>query len=370
MGLFLTIVLSVWALMHAYVFARLGSIPWLGLHQSPWKLWLIALGCWAFYPLVRTVDAFKPGFVPWLIEGFAAQWIGILFLAFAGFLILDLVTLGGALWRAYTVTLRGALVGVVAVLSLVASIQGFRAPVVREYEVALPGLPRERDGLVLVHVSDLHLGAVLRGSWMRRLAGRVAELRPDLVVVVGDVIDGDAPRVEPMLPELSRLQAPLGVWAVTGNHEYYAGVDASVRILERAGFNVLRNRSAEVVPGLVLAGVDDLSARRQFHASGDALGRALSPRPAGATILLSHTPLRVEESARLGVGLMLSGHTHNGQIWPFTHLVRLRYPHICGRYEVDGMTLLVSRGAGTWGPRMRLWRPGEVLKITLRSGPG
>jgi hypothetical protein len=94
---------------------------------------------------------------------------------------------------------------------------------------------------------------------------------------------------------------------------------------------------------------------------------ANTDRPVGATILLSHSPLQADKVAAAGVGLMLSGHTHNGQIWPFNHLVALRYPLMGGRYQVEGMTVVVSRGAGTWGPRMRLWRPSEIVRIKLKA---
>ena len=100
---------------------------------------------------------------------------------------------------------------------------------------------------------------------------------------------------------------------------------------------------------------------------GDPIAQALEGRPPGATILLSHTPWQAERIAGAGVGLMLSGHTHGGQIWPFGYLVRSRYPLLEGRYEVDRMPVLVSRGTGTWGPRMRLWRAGEILRVTLRG---
>jgi hypothetical protein len=137
--------------------------------------------------------------------------------------------------------------------------------------------------------------------------------------------------------------------------------------MEKARFKVLRNRWAEVRPGLIVAGVDDLTSKRRSGIKGDFLAQALKNRPEGAAILLSHTPWEAEKAASYGVGLMLSGHTHGGQIWPFDYLVRLAYPLLEGRYEVDGMPVIVTRGAGTWGPRMRLWGPGEILKVTLRS---
>ena len=137
-------------------------------------------------------------------------------------------------------------------------------------------------------------------------------------------------------------------------------------LFEEVSFKLLRNGWAEVRPGLILAGVDDLTARRRNGQGGDPISQALVGRPAGATILLSHTPWQAERAARAGAGLMLSGHTHGGQIWPFGYLMRRFYPLLEGRYEVGGMTVIVSRGTGLWGPRMRLWRPSEILRVTLR----
>jgi len=204
--------------------------------------------------------------------------------------------------------------------------------------------------------------------WLTRLVTRVNDLRPDLVFVVGDILEGGDKRAEQdFVPILAKLRSPLGVWAVTGNHEFYNGIDRSVQLIEAAGCAVLRDRWAEVVPGLVLAGVDDLTARRRPGRDGQPVQKALTDRPLGAAILLSHTPWQADTAAATGAGLMISGHTHNGQIWPFNHLVGLRYPLLGGRYEVAGMPVIVGRGTGTWGPRMRLWRPGELVRIRLRT---
>ena len=259
--------------------------------------------------------------------------MGTLFLAFAVLVVLDAVTLGGFLLPRLAPALRGWALAGAAVLAAVALVQGLRPPVVVDYEVKLAGLPAGRDGTVLVELSDLHLGTLIGEAWMARLVDRVDAMKPDLIVVDGDLIDGNVARVEPMVPVLRRLAAPLGVWAVTGNHEFYAGLARSVKLFEDAGFHVLQDRWAEVVPGLVLAGVDDLTARRQFGLDGAPVERALAGRPAGATVLLSHTPWQAERAAGLGAGLMLSGHTHDGQIWPFGYLVRLTYPLLGGRYR-------------------------------------
>jgi predicted MPP superfamily phosphohydrolase len=238
-----------------------------------------------------------------------------------------------------------------------------RAPVVDACEVRLPGLPPALDGTVVVALSDLHLGSVLGADWLARRVAQVQGERPDLVLLLGDLFEGHggAPTGE-LLPLLGKLSAPLGVWAVPGNHEDGHGGGGNGQVpVESAGITVLRDRWVQAAPGLVLAGVADGEKEGSF-------ARALAGRPPGGVLLLSHSPHKADAAAAAsGGGLMLSGHTHGGQVWPFGYLVRFRSPWVEGRFRVGGMDLIVTRGAGTWGPRMRLWLPGEILRITLRA---
>lgn len=366
-AVFIAVVLSVWAAMHAYVFWRLSSVPWVADHVAPSALVWTAVGLAASFPLARFLHARHLAVAGRPLEFIAANWVGVLFLLLAMLLAADVLTLGGWLFPWFAPSVRGGAAIVALLLAFVAAVQGARPPVVTEHAVRLAGLPLERDGLVVVAVSDLHLGSMIGAEWMRRLIVRLSDLKPDAVVIVGDLVDSEVGALEPLLPVLRTLRAPLGVWAVTGNHEYYAGLDRSVTLLEAAGFSVLRDRAAEVAPGLVFAGVDDLGARRQFGRNDRALEQALADRLPGAVVLLSHSPVQADTAVALGVGLMLSGHTHNGQIWPFNYLVRLSNRLVGGRYEVGGMTVIVGRGTGTWGPRMRLWQPSEILRVTLRA---
>jgi len=366
-AIFLTLVLTAWALMHWYVFWRLGTVPWVAAHCPTKWLALFASVLWLSYPLARCLNAWNWAAVGGPLEFAAAVWMGTLFLVFVALLVVDGLTVGGLLFSQVAPQMRTIAVLIAGIGAVIGLGQGLRAPVVRDYEVRLAGLPSDRDGLTLVAISDLHLGTLRGGRWLTNLLGRIEELKPDLVVIVGDLVDGNVRQVEQLLPTLKQLRAPLGVWAVTGNHEYYAGLAPSVELFHAAGYHLLRDRWAEVTPGLILAGVDDLTAREQFGPSGDALELALANRPGGATLLLSHSPLESERAAAAGVKLMLSGHTHAGQIWPFNFLVRLKYPLLVGRFEVAGMTLIVGRGTGTWGPPMRLWQPSEILRIRLRA---
>jgi predicted MPP superfamily phosphohydrolase len=366
-ALFVVVALAVWTAMHAYVFWRLASVPWTAEGVPPRAWFWTAVALAASYPVARLLNSRHLEAVGEPLEFLAANWIGVLFLLLVALLAADVVTLGGWVLPRLAPVIRGSAAGLALILAVIGLVQGLRPPVVHEYEVKLKGLPKERDGLVLVAISDLHLGTLIGKRWMTRLISRVDGLKPEVVVIVGDLVDGEVGRLEPLLPVLQKLRAPLGVWAVTGNHEYYAGLERSVDLLKAAGYTVLRDSAAEVVPGLVLAGVDDLGARRQFGLTDRAIEKALKDRPAGAVILLSHSPVQADKAAAGGAGLMLSGHTHNGQIWPFNFLVRLSNPMVGGLYEAGGMPVIVGRGTGTWGPRMRLWLPSEILRITLRA---
>ena len=218
------------------------------------------------------------------------------------------------------------------------------------HEVKVPSLPGGRTELKLVQLSDLHLGTLLGERWLGRRVAEVNALSPDLVVVTGDLVDAEVGPVAPLAPGPALSPAPLGVWGVTGNHEFYAGLERCLAVYEAAGIRTLRDGWAEAAPGLVLTGVDDLTARRQLGLDGRTLDRAFAGVPENAVVVhLSHSPLLVREAAARGARLMLSGHTHGGQLWPFIYLSAIPYPFQAGRYEVDGMTLAVSRGTGNLG---------------------
>ncbi len=360
-------ILVLWSAAHAYVAWHLsGAWPLCGRVRRRWVA-LGALLLWASLPLARLAS------LGGVVEWFGMHWLGVMILlsvglaAHDGLLILGLPLLRrrlpGLLPRTRAVALAAGLL-----LAGLALAQGLRAPSVSEHEVRLAGLRPGSDGLRLVALSDLHLGRLIGPAWLEARLAQVRALAPDLVVLLGDLVDGHGEDPEALLGGLRNLRPPLGVWAVLGNHDGHGDEDGVVRALEGAGVRVLRDGWAEPAPGLLVAGLDD-PGRMTARLEPARLARALAGRPPGAaTVLLSHRPLGEEQAAAAGVGLMLAGHTHGGQIWPVGHLTALSYPRLAGRFEVGGLTLLVTRGAGTWGPRMRLWLPGEILLVVLRSG--
>ena len=368
-GVFMTMLLAAVTLLQGYVLWRAAGARILGRKLRIGVLLSVVGALWAVF----LVDAFAghvaAGPLARALELVAMDSLATFFLVTVCILAVDVVTLFGWLAPRLAPALRGWAVLAGLALATVAVVQGVRAPVVVDYEVHLAGLPPERDGTVVAAISDTHLGTLIGPRWLDARVAQVAALRPDMIVLLGDITEGHGATVESFLPGLRRLCAPFGVWAVTGNHESFRRAGRAPDVLAEAGFEVLHDRWVEVRPGLVVAGVDDLTSRRRAGVGGDPVAKALAGRPPGATILLSHTPWQAEEAARLGAGLMLSGHTHAGQVWPFDLMERWLYPLMAGRYEVDRMTAIVCRGTGTWGPRMRLWRPSEILRITLRAAP-
>lgn len=355
--MFWTVLITAVSLMQAYVFWRAGSVPFIVRHLPRGAI----IGCGALLWLIVVVGRFfhdgETGFLA-ALGTFGVYWAVILFLLAVCLLATDLFTGFGFLLPRRAPALRGLALLVGLLLSLAAFVQGSRPPVVHNYDVRLKGLPAELDGKVIVVLSDLHLGKLLGADWMARRVEQVAAEKPDLVFLLGDVLEGHGKPQADILSALSRLSAPMGVWAVPGNHESYGRNDLPA--LEEMGFQVLRDSWAMTRPGLIVAGVD-YKRGEDF----DRIAKALAGRPSGAVILLSHVPAHADVAARDGVGLMLSGHTHGGQVWPFNYLVQMLFPLMAGLYDVDGMPVIVSRGTGVWGARMRLWKPAEIVKVSL-----
>lgn len=358
--MFFLILTSTVTLMHFYCAWRIGSLAYESVGFWPW--WLGAGGIWLVWLVGLKVRHDVTGPLLTTLANFSFVWLAVLFLTSLCLLTADLLTGFGYLFQDHLLVFRACALVTATILIALAMFQGMRLPVITHYQVLLDGLPSELNGLVIVAMSDLHVGAQRNAEWLDKRIDQVEALKPDLVFLLGDLVEGD-PRTIPGLADvLKRFHSPLGVWAVTGNHEFHGNIDATIEMFESAGIRWLRDKSAVVAPGLALIGRDD----NHHEKSPTPLSQVLLKRPQSAvTILLSHRPDQVEQAAGSGIDLMLSGHTHEGQIWPFNYVVSQRFPYLAGKYNVGPMTLFVCRGTGTWGPSMRLWQPSEILHITL-----
>ena len=379
---FIAVVLTVAVGIHYYLWARLVRDPSL---PAPWRTLataaIVLLG--AGVPLSLFVGRKYPE-AGRVLAWPAFVWMGLMFLLFVSLVGADIVRLAAWLARrardapldpSRRLVAARLAAGTVSALSgalAVAAVRAARGPVaVKRVEIALARLPRARDGLRIAQITDVHVGPTIGRAFVEDVVRRVNALDADLVAITGDLVDGTVAELGAAVAPLADLRARHGVFFVTGNHEYFSGVEPWLAELTRLGVRVLRNERVSIGEGadaFDLAGVDDQSAERfGGPRHEDALTRALGGRDAAReVVLLAHQPRSFTEAKRHGVGLQLSGHTHGGQVWPFGLLVRLSQPFLAGLHRDGASQIYVSRGTGYWGPPMRLAAPAEITELVLR----
>lgn len=363
----------------AFVWHRLAIAPGWG---PRWVRYAVAAVL-----VVLTVFAFA-GFDVWGGSFTPAQmrpvaWLGQAFLASCLYLFLGLVPVwlaSVAIWlvrwrhddhgrsaRRRLNAIASPLVAAVAVGVTAYGAVEAANPSVSRFELASPQLPAQFDGARVALITDVHAGAVRSAAFTQQVVDLVNEQEPDLIVLAGDLVDGTAERYAPELAPLADLRAPLGVFATTGNHEMFEDTVNWVSAFEDVGLDVLGNESVPLERGgatMVLAGVHDAIGEGAFAPDYDAALAGVDPE--GFTLLAAHQPLQAFDVEGHGVDLQVSGHTHGGQMWPINYLVPLQQPFLEGRGDVAGTPVITSRGAGAWGPAIRVAAPPEVPIITLK----
>jgi predicted MPP superfamily phosphohydrolase len=259
-------------------------------------------------------------------------------------------------------------------LAAIAARNAARPPALVRVQVRLSRLPRALSGTTIVQITDLHIGQPIGKEYVEDVVARTNALAPDIIALTGDLVDGGTAHLYDAIEPMRQLRARYGVFFVTGNHEYYSGVEPWLDHLIDMGIRVLRNERVTIGNGdasFDLAGVDDSSAARMAPGHGEDVAAAMAGRDrAREVVLLAHQPRAIHEAAKHGVGLQISGHTHGGQIWPFTWLVRVAQPYVAGLARHGPTQIYVSRGTGHWGPPMRLGAPSELTQIELWRDDG
>lgn len=269
--------------------------------------------------------------------------------------------------RGLAVTAGAVALGVVGTGAVAAA-----NPVVRRVPVTLRRLDPALDGLRIATFSDAHLSSMFRRDRLEELVAMVNQQRPDVVAIVGDLVDAPVEELRRDVAPLADLVSDQGVYFVTGNHEYFTDTEPWMRHLPTLGVQVLRNERVPIRRGtasLDLAGIDDRIAERfDVPGHGADLDAALDGRDdATPVVLLAHQPVMVEQARAAGVDLQLSGHTHGGQLWPFDYAIRLDQPAVHGLTRFGGTQLYVTSGAGFWGPPVRVGARPEVAVVELRA---
>ncbi|MFF1490807.1 metallophosphoesterase [Streptomyces sp. NPDC058304] len=240
-----------------------------------------------------------------------------------------------------------------------------RGPRVKRVQVPLAKLPRAAHGFRIAVVSDIHLGPVLGRAHTTRIVETINRTQPDLIAVVGDLVDGNVHDLGSAAEPLRRLRARHGSYFVTGNHEYFSGAQQWIDHVRELGLTPLEN-ARRALPYFDLAGVNDVQGETEGH--GPDFVAALGDRDrARAAVLMAHQPVVIHDAVRHGVDLQLSGHTHGGQLWPGNYLAELANPTVAGLERYGDTQLYVSRGAGAWGPPVRVGAPSDITVVELAS---
>jgi uncharacterized protein len=273
--------------------------------------------------------------------------------------------------------IEAASAAAVPALAALASLWGLanarRRPAVRKVTVPIDGLPPALEGFSIVQITDLHVGVTIQRAFVQRVVEAANALQPDVIAVTGDSVDGQVEQLRPHIAPFAQLRARHGVFAVTGNHEYYSGAPAWIAELRRLGLRVLLNEHVVLQhdgAALVLAGVTDFTAGHFDAAQASDPARALQGAPAGLRprVLLAHQPRSAPAAAQVGFDLQLSGHTHGGQFLPWRWFVPLQQPYTAGLHRHGDLWVYTSRGTGYWGPPKRLGAPSEITLVRLVSG--
>jgi predicted MPP superfamily phosphohydrolase len=369
------------------MFHLIFGIPWLVvvsrfLLPLPWHLSLkvpvavILLGASQYHLFSRlsSGSVFAPEFPRPLVIAFNLLLSTVLLLAVFQ-IALDIVTMALAVVTGHFPVVAAEMrygMGAVAIgLSAYGVYQSIRVPPLKDVEIAIPGLPQALDGYRLVQLTDLHISRLFPATWAEAVVARANALDADLIVMTGDLIDGDVAHRRLDVAPIAKLRARDGVFAIPGNHEYFFDYAAWMREYKRLNLAPLLNSHVVIHRGdaaLVIAGVTDRSAAH-FGETPPDLAQAIAGAPKQAPIiLLDHQPMLAAKAAEAGIALQLSGHTHGGMVVGLDRMVaRGNNGYVSGLYRIGGMQLYVNNGTGLWpGFAQRLGVMSELTRITLR----
>lgn len=375
--IFFTIVIGIYGLLSFYIYTlgyqALAGQAW----ARPWYTVLFIILALS-YVVARFLERFYIGWLSDSLTWVGAFWLGAFIYLLLIVLVIDIFRIAdwifpflprhdeGIYSRLKVYLFFGVLTMLVFVL--VGAYYNARHPVTHDISVRINKTAGGRKQLVIAAVSDIHLGTIIGKTRLKELVSRLNALKPDLILLAGDVVDEDlGPVIRNNLgEELRNLKAPLGVFAITGNHEYIGGVEAAVKYMEEHRIKVLRDTSILLDGNIILAGREDRDISRftgkQRKTLTDLLNGVDHNFP---IILMDHQPFNLEKAMEAGVDFQLSGHTHHGQLWPLNYLTKAIYQLSSGYLQLGDTHFYVSNGVGTWGPPLRLGNRPEILNISL-----
>lgn len=380
--LFYSIVFTVYFLVNFYIFSRgWQAIPSDSRARTVYLIGFIFLA--VSFILGRTLERFVPGVFTNVLVWTGSFWLAAMFYFFLLVVFIDLIRLADYIipflgkiipqevLPVFSYTLLKISVLTVFLVILIGHVNTL-FPKITKLDISVPTPNAEMKELNLVLISDIHLGTLTPKKHIQKRINLINGLKPDIILLAGDILDEDlTPVIHLDLGSaLKELRAPLGVYGITGNHEYIGGVEPAVEYLTNHGITLLRDSVVKINNSFYLAGREDRDISRFSGDTRLSVDELLKNTPRDLPIILmDHQPFDLSKSAAAGVSLQVSGHTHHGQIWPLNFITKAIYEISRGYGNINGMHVYVSNGLGTWGPPVRIGTRPEIVKIRLILQP-
>ncbi len=373
---FIGMALSIYIILNGYI----GIRGWHWVHSgviSPTFFLVIFLSLVFSYPMGRWIHHRWPNLLSAGIFFLGSWYLGAMVYLLFGILVQDILNIFLAITPLpqLSVTVNRWLFYALLIITLWVTFYGFwnaQRYFIRELSISLPLPPSGKaQTLCVVVVSDLHLGTVIRPGKLTEIVATINQFKPELILIAGDILDENLPKAwwSRFLEPLRQLQAPLGVLAVSGNHEHFIGIDAARQAITHVGIRLLEDEVVVLKDTLAIIGRQDASAA-YFQKTRLPLSSLLKATPPQLpVIVLDHQPRQLQEAQQAGVHLQISGHTHDGQFWPFTWVTRKVWPLSYGYRQIGNTHFYVTSGIGVWGPPLRLGSRAELVVLQLHLVP-
>lgn len=351
-SLFIIVFLAAYGAMNYYVYYNLvQAIPASPGFSRLIQALIVLLAC--AYPVSQFIKSRLK--LP-LLTLLGAFWLGVLSISMAVFVLKDLLSLFLPFRNQFLA------IGIIIILTLWSMVKAWRGPVIKDICIKHKKLARPFS---IVHLSDLHLGPQTSLKWLEKVIAQVNSLDADIVVITGDLADDAYEEMAKFIPAFKDLKTKDGIYAVSGNHEHYQGIEHFRQFCQAAGIIVADGQFLKVTEGVNLAGMGGKITGIDSQTEDNIRGFLTAAKAGDYNILLIHHPVGLKKTAKLGIDLQLSGHTHQGQIVPLNLLVHLVYPYAYGLHALGDSHIYISSGTGTWGPPLRLGSSSEIVRIQV-----
>jgi len=375
MILFFSIVLTIYSLVNIYIYFKgYNAIPVLKDHRLLYAITFFLLS--VIFVAAKVLESKHSSIISDILNIVGGFWLAFMLYGFFLFLISDILLLtlritgiisidNIFLFRKWSFIITAA----VSSLLILGGFINAVIPVTKEYDITINKFAGDVKTLRIGAVSDIHLGSIIRKRSLKKMSAMLKAMNPDIVLLLGDIVDGEIGPVlrGDLLQYFTCPECKDGLYAITGNHEFIGGGDRTIPYIESKGIRVLKDEMVTLEGGIQLFGRIDRDSFRFYKKErlplAELLKQADRTKP---VILLDHQPFHLDESVAHGVDLQLSGHTHNGQMWPLNYITSMIYELSYGYLKKDNSHFIVSSGYGLWGPRVRSGSRSEVLLINIK----